>query len=56
MVAYMVDEWFAIAFAQKLIPSRQGDNHIVFEFEGGLLAAYSDYSLTIGTGLLLGDW
>jgi hypothetical protein len=55
-VKHMVAVWFESAFELGLLPNKQGDNHVVFEFEGGLLAAYSDYSLTIGTGLILEDW
>lgn len=52
----IVSRWLLIAREKGLINSTFGTNHIVLEFADGILVSYSDFRITVGTGLLLENW
>lgn len=55
-VDWLIYELLAAAKAKGLVSSLSGHNHIVLEFEDGLLISWSDFRLTVGIGLRLGSW
>lgn len=55
-VVWLIHELLAVAKAKGLISSLSGHNHIVLEFEDGLMISWSDFRLTVGIGLRISNW